>query len=185
MSPELRAVADGFVSAQDRLHRLAQVAPREWWPRRPIPRRWSIAECVAHLTLAAEAYLPLLRDGIASARRLGGARPARYRRDPVSWFLWRTGGPPVRVRVRTTARFVPAAARPADELLADFARLQAAQLACVTDADGLPLTRVRVVSPFDARIRYNLYGCLTLLPVHQHRHLWQAEQVLEELHRRA
>lgn len=185
MSPELRAVADGFVSAQDRLHRLAQVTPREWWPRRPVPQRWSIAECVAHLNLATEAYLPLLRDGIAHARRLGGPGPVRYRRDPVSWLLWRTGGPPVRFRVRTTAPFVPAAARSVDELLADFARLQAAQLACVGEADGLSLTRVRVVSPFDSRIRYNLYGCLTLLPVHQHRHLWQAEQALEELRRRA
>ena len=38
-----------------------------------------------------------------------------------------------------------------------------------------------IVSPFDGRLRYNLYSCLTILPAHQHRHLWQAERVLEEL----
>ena len=32
-----------------------------------------------------------------------------------------------------------------------------------------------------AKLRYNLYSCLTILPPHQHRHLWQAERVLEQL----
>ena len=39
------------------------------------------------------------------------------------------------------------------------------------------LGRLWIISPFDARIRYNAYACLTILPRHQHRHLWQAEQV--------
>jgi len=26
-------------------------------------------------------------------------------------------------------------------------------------------------------VRYNLYACFTILPRHQHRHLWQAERV--------
>jgi hypothetical protein len=26
-------------------------------------------------------------------------------------------------------------------------------------------------------VRYNLYSCFTILPRHQHRHLWQAERV--------
>jgi hypothetical protein len=32
-------------------------------------------------------------------------------------------------------------------------------------------------------LRYNLYSCFTILPSHQHRHIWQAEQVLERLRR--
>jgi len=39
---------------------------------------------------------------------------------------------------------------------------------------------VRVTSPFNARVRYNLYACFTILPRHQHRHLWQAERVWGE-----
>ena len=42
-------------------------------------------------------------------------------------------------------------------------------------ADGLPLDRILVESPFDARVRYNLYSALVMLPRHQHRHLDQAE----------
>src|SRR5256885_15849937 len=61
----------------------------------------------------------------------------------------------------------------------EFDRLQAAQLDCLAQADGLPLSQVRVTSPFNASVRYNLYACFTILPRHQHRHLWQAERVGE------
>ena len=47
--------------------------------------------------------------------------------------------------------------------------------------DGRPIDRVKVTSPFNPRLRYNLYACLTILPRHQERHLWQAERVLERL----
>jgi len=51
------------------------------------------------------------------------------------------------------------------------------------EADGLPVDRIRIASPFDARLKYSLYAALTILPRHQHRHLWQAERVLEGLRR--
>ena len=181
MHPQLSAIVDEFESARSRLHLLAGAVPDARWAERADPARWSVAECVAHLNLTSRAYVPLLRDAIARARALrdaGRTTPARYRRDPVGWVLWRTAGPVKRVgRVKTTAPFVPAGELPRDVVLAEFERLQDEQLACVRDADGLPLGDVRVVSPFDARVRYNLYACLTILPRHQHRHLFQAEQV--------
>lgn len=47
------------------------------------------------------------------------------------------------------------------------------------EADGLPPGCLRIASPFDARLRYNLYSALSILPRHQRRHLWQAERALE------
>jgi hypothetical protein len=85
-------------------------------------------------------------------------------------------GPPVRVRTKTTAPFVPAADTPKAQLVGEFGRLQAEQVARVRVADEVPIDRVRITSPFDPRVKYNLYACLTILPRHQHRHLWQAEQ---------
>jgi hypothetical protein len=80
--------------------------------------------------------------------------------------------------VKTTAAFVPAGHDAPGQLLSEFDRLQTEQIARVRDADGLAIDRIRVTSPFDARVKYNLYACLTILPRHQHRHLWQAEQAL-------
>jgi hypothetical protein len=177
LHPQLEAVRAEFVSAQDRLQRLAESVPEVAWNRRPDPARWSIAECVEHLNRTAVAYLPLLRDALERARQLPGPAPKRYRRDPIGWILWRTQGPPVRHRLKTIAAFVPGANQRPTELLAEFERLQDAQILCVGEADGLRLGQVWIRSPFDPRIRYNVYSCLTILPRHQHRHLWQAEQV--------
>jgi hypothetical protein len=181
MHPQLQVVADELVAAQVRLHRLADsTSPEQWW-RRADPHRWSAGECVAHLNLTAVAFLPLIRRALEQAAGLGGGAPARYRRDLTGWMLWRSAGPPVRFRVRTTAAFVPGGSEPPGQLLASFDRLQAEQLECVGQADGRPIHRVKITSPFDARLRYNLYACLTTLPRHQERHIWQAEQVLERL----
>jgi hypothetical protein len=107
--------------------------------------------------------------------------PTRFRRDLAGWMLWRTAGPPVRFRVRTAAQFVPSGSEPLAQLLATFDRLQDEQLDAVARADGRPIHRVKIASPFDPRLRYNLYACLTILPPHQERHIWQAERVLERL----
>ena len=183
MHQQLSAIKDELEAAQGRLHRLAAAAPEPLWSRRPDPARWSMAECVAHLNLTSAAYLPLLQAALDRGRQLGGPPPRRYRRDPVGWLLWRMAGPPVRYRTRTAAPFVPMDVTSVPELVAEFDRWQVAQLACLATADGLQLGRLWITSPFDRRVRYNLYSCLSILPRHQHRHLWQAEQALAVLRR--
>jgi hypothetical protein len=181
MQAQLQAVADGLLAARARLHRLADATSPESWSRRADPDRWSAGECVAHLNLTAIAFLPLIRRGLEQAAAIGGVVPTRFRRDLAGWMLWRTAGPPVRFRVRTAAQFVPSGSEPLAQLLATFDRLQDEQLDAVARADGRPIHRVKIASPFDPRLRYNLYACLTILPPHQERHIWQAERVLERL----
>lgn len=179
MHPELQAVVDDFDAASARLQALRDTVPAYKWVERRDPDRWSIAECVAHLNLTSAAFVPLLRGGLDEARRSGHRAPTRYRRDPIGWLLWWSQGPPVKFRVKTTAPFVPRGDRPAAELVEEFARLQREQVALAREADGLAVHRVRIASPFDTRVRYSVYSALTILPRHQHRHLWQAEQVVK------
>jgi hypothetical protein len=91
--------------------------------------------------------------------------------------MWRMAGPPVRHRLKTAAAFIPSATVPLPRLLSEFDRLQTEQIDLVAQADGLKLGSLWITSPFDPRVRYNAYSCLTILPRHQQRHLWQAEQV--------
>ncbi len=184
MQPQLDAIAGDYRRAQTRLHRLAESIPPDRWSERPEPSKWSAAECVAHLNLTTEGFRPRVERALADGRKNRGRPPRRYRRDPVGWFLWRIMGPPVRMRVKTTAPFVPASVRAAGESIAEFDRFQEEQLGWVTEADGLPLGRLWVTSPFNARVRYNLFSCLSILPRHQERHLWQAEQAWAALSRR-
>jgi len=117
-----------------------------------------------------------LRAAVDRARRLQRPGPKRYRRDLVGWLLWKSISSPGRFKSKTIPAFVPTSDRPIEEIIAEFDRLQAEQIAVARDADGLPLQSVKMVSPFNASVRYNAFSALSILSRHQHRHLWQAEQ---------
>ena len=107
MHPQLEFIADEYRAAQRRLHDLVRAIPRERWGQRSDPDRWSVAECVAHLNLTSATYLPLLDEALERARAARATAPARYHRDPVGWLLWKLMGPPVRIRTKTIAQFLP------------------------------------------------------------------------------
>ena len=183
MHPQLHSVTEEFEAARQRLRVLVKAAPEQYWIRRPAPERWSMAECLAHINLTSAAYVPILREGISRAALVSHKNPARYHHDLVGWLLWKSNGPPVRVRVKTAASFVPLHDQSLGELFAAFDRYHEEQLACLRDADGLPLSEVKIVSPFRTGLSYNLYSCFRVLPRHQLRHFWQAEQCWEAMRR--
>lgn len=177
MHPQLSTIITELRSAQEHLHRFAAALRPDQWKRVDLAR-WSPAECIEHLNLTSRAFIPLLERAIGDARALGDPAPRRYHRDPMGWFLWKVMPPPVRMRVSTTAAFVPGSDRPPAELLAEFDRLQSTLVGLTGAADGLPIQRTRVPSPFSARASYNAYAALTILAPHQERHIWQAERTV-------
>lgn len=182
MHVQLQPIAQEYRAAAERLDRLVAAVPAARWSVRPGEGRWSISECVDHLNRTAEAFLPAIRSAMAAAESLRGAEARRFRRDVVGWLLSVIMPPPVRlVRARTSGVFVPVQTAAPAELVRRFHELQREQMACLEAADGLPLDRIRVPSPFNPRVRYNLYSCFVILPRHEHRHLWQAEQAAASL----
>jgi len=149
------------------------------WLRGARDGGWSAAQCLEHLNLTGEALLPRVEDGLERARSLAanGMR-GRPRRDLVGWLLTLGSGPRVWWRLRTPAAFAPAPDLDPDGTLDRFRRLQDRWLEVVEAAAGLPLDRVKIRSPFDARLSYNLFSALELAAVHQERHLIQAERAL-------
>ena len=185
MHVDLKNVLDQFDAVQARVHLLADDLTEARWAERADPTRWSVAECVAHLNLTSRAYLPLLRGALEEASKRDGATPARYRRDPMGWMLSSLMGPVPRVgrfrlgAVKTIPAFVPKGDLPQTQLVVEFDRLQQEQTDLVREAEGHPIHRVWVTSPFDQRLRYNLYSTFVILPKHQLRHVVQAERVWE------
>jgi hypothetical protein len=173
---QLQQLLDEFQAASARLDALVDGVPAARWMERADPDRWSVAECVEHLNLTADAYRTGVTAALEEARRRGGPAPARYRRDPAGWLLWKMVGPKARTRVKTTAAFVPGADLDAATIVQRFRRLQDEQVGWVRASDGLSIQAVRVRSPFNERLGYNLFAALSILPRHQHRHLPQAER---------
>ena len=186
MNPQLASIVAQFENGRERLHRLAQVVPREQWIVRPQPGRWSVAECVAHLNLTTNAFRPLVERGLEEARQLarGGQAPGRYSPGILGGLLRWALSRPGRFRVKTTAAFTPGAVESVEGLVAEFNRLQDEQVGWVRAAEGLPLGAVKIASPFDRRVRYNLYATLSIVAIHQLRHLAQAEDAAQAASRR-
>ena len=178
MHPQLQEIADDFHRASARLDALLARVPVERWNVRTAPDRWSVAECIEHLNLTAEAILPPLRTAIAAGQGNPAKPGQKFKRDLMGWLLWKVMPPPARLKAKTPPGFVPTARATREEIVARFEQFQREQLDLLSAADGLDLQALRVQSPFSKRASYNLYSAFSILPRHQHRHIWQAEQTL-------
>ena len=147
------------------------------WAARPSPDAWAIGECLTHLNITSERFIPLIDDAIRDgrARKLEGNGP--YGKGLIGWALQRFLEPPYKMKTKTPAAFLPAAVDPMPETLERFDYLQQELQVRIDRSAGLALDRLRLVSPFDARMKYNLYATFCMIAAHQRRHLWQAEQV--------
>ncbi len=146
--------------------------------KRPAPKRWSPAECIEHLNLTSRAYLPLIDPGIRELREKQQLSPGPYRLERKARFLAWLLKPPVRMRMPTSAPFVPVELRDPARVIPDFAALQDKLLEQLRLADGLALDQYLIPSPFAKSMRYNLYSAFMLIAVHERRHLWQADQAI-------
>lgn len=175
----LDAIEAELNDATERARRLVEQVDGRRFTVRPDPSRWSAAECLAHLSISSEEMLPALREAIDKAPR--GGRPHKVKMDwlgaVMRWFL----EPPVRSRVKANARFVPRAVRAKAETLAEFTAYQQKLIETLHDARGLDVAGIRVVSPFDRRVKYNLYSAFRIIAAHERRHLWQAERAVAAL----
>jgi hypothetical protein len=178
LAPQLSCIAAELAEARRRAHALAAPLDQEGWARRPAPGEWSVGECLIHLNLTSRAFLPLIEDAIARGRELRLLGSGPYRRDFVGWLLSHIIEPPVPLRTKTTAPFVPQGAEPKAGVMDAFDMFQGQLIGCLGEANGLDLGRLRIVSPFDPRLKYNLYSCLRIIPAHQRLHLAQAEKVI-------
>lgn len=148
---------------------------------RPAPDSWSVGQCLAHLVLANEVYLPPIAAALDSARE-EWRRPVQY--VHASWFsrwFMREFIEPQRnlakpKRVKAPGKIVPRARvemSVLDELLVGNRRLRE----LVVRAGEFDVNRVRFRNPFVSWIRFTVGTGLEIVSRHQVRHLMQGERV--------
>jgi hypothetical protein len=150
---------------------------------RPRANAWSVGECLIHLQLTADAYLPIWRKACDEARALAlVASRAPFTLDLWGrffvWFL----EPPPKLRFPAPRSFQPNRDRLGEVcVLSTFLASQDSVLKVIAEADGLPLDRMAIRSAFDPRLRYSLWSSFCANAAHHRRHLWQAERVADVL----
>jgi DinB superfamily len=177
----LEEVEAEFDDATKRAWQLVKSTDPRFFTVRPNPGSWSAAECLSHLSISTEMFLPVFRKSIDDAKAKGLTSTKKPSMDVLGrvlrWFL----EPPIRSRVKTTAPFVPKAVRAKAEAFGEFSSLQSKLIDLLHEAEGLNLSKIKLISPFDKRVKYNLYSAFKIVVAHQRRHLWQAEKAVEDV----
>jgi hypothetical protein len=143
--------------------------------------RWSIAECLVHLNVTARLYLPLIESAMeeARSRKLLGEGPFRHG-FLVNWLI-RATEPPPKLKTKSPKIFVPPPDQPLETVATDFMTLQGQLLARIHEANGLHLSRIKVISPVSRFFKMSLGQSFAFLAAHERRHLWQAREVKERM----
>jgi DinB superfamily len=170
MFQENRRVAD----------RLAGGLTTQQFNWRPAPDRWSVAQCLVHLNISAELYVPPMQSAIRAGRSQGllGFGPFRY--GLLSRWMLQAVDPANRRKHKSPALFVASAAMTysVGEVLSDFQAAGGRWEQLVREADGLDLARITVRSPAVSLIRLPIGAWFDIQATHERRHLRQAEDVL-------
>ena len=183
--PWIRETRERYEAAQQRVDALWEELSPDQLVWRPGPDRWSIAECVDHLSFTMDAHLPRLEAAIDKGRKAGktgGGAP--YGRG--TWFgrLFLGFLDPDRAKpkkFKAPARFAadPANVNP-DSIETRFRGLNNHLLATLSDAEGLDLGRIKVGPPPTNLVKLSLKQGFKLHVWHHHRHLDQAGRVRAE-----
>lgn len=170
-----------FTTIGARAQALVESAGPDLCSRPPASGSWSVAECLQHLNVIADAYFPVWQQIIANAGPRKAALNAPYQIDfwgrLISWIL----EPPARIRSKTPLPFQPVDCNSIDSVLAGFLARQQHIVDTLRRCRGRAIDTVSIASPVDSRIRYSIWSSFLVNAAHQRHHLWQAEQALQKL----
>lgn len=149
---------------------------------RPDPANWSIAECFEHLNLTAAAVQPRIAEAIERGKKenitgMGPFSPGLLGRLAI-WVA----EPPPKFRLRAPKNIAPKlAGGDPSRTIADFMKVQDGWENLVRNCAGLDQNRITVPGLFPGLPPLRLAAPITWMLAHQRRHLWQAENVKEQI----
>jgi hypothetical protein len=168
-----------LVSELDTADQRAQELPKGLTPRQLIwqPRQdaWSVGQCLEHLRVANEMYLPAIAASLtARPTRCGSAHHTGLVRPVVHSQLYRTI-----VRIQTGSRSQEDCAKHPgrSSYSRSFLTSNQAVRELVRRASEYDVNRIRSKNPFIPVLRFTVGKGLEIVSRHQRRHLLQAERV--------
>jgi hypothetical protein len=147
---------------------------------RPAPGAWSIAECLAHLSVTGQFYLPRIDRSIREAREAGRTGRGPFRYGPLQRFFVRGIEPPAKLKFKAPKIFTPMPEHLLSVITPAFMNLQDQLIERLHDARGLHLSRIKLASPVSRLLRISLGQVFPFIAAHERRHLWQARRVRDD-----
>ena len=158
---------------------LAGDLTREQLNWRPDATRWSVGQCLQHLTLTARLYPEAVERMLVEARARHAAGGRAFGEGWLSRKVVEGMEPPPKMRVRTSRKATPPQDLDPERVLSEFEDIHERIQTLMVAADGVPLQHARMRSPFLPLLQFTLSQVFAIIVSHARRHLWQARQVRE------
>ena len=180
MHPQLDGYHAGFTDLKEDATSLVDDVDADALTARPDSERWSAIQCIDHLNTAGWLLLRSMEDAIQGGRAEGpyGEPPFQY--GFVSRWFVRSMEPSSSWTFTAPSVYEPDPPNTLypNEAMDEFLALQDQFSACVVDAEGLDLRRIRLPSPAVPLLRISLGAWFEATLAHERRHLTQARRTL-------
>ena len=173
---ELRDYYEQFENIKEDALELSAALTDQQFNWRPMPRQWSISECLAHLNVLDGLDVPAIRIAIEGGRAEGLTGKGPFRYGLLSRNFVRFSEPPVKLKFKAPRVYQPPSDQPKERVVAGFIAIHDQLLELILKANGLDLARIKVGTPFP-RVSFSLGQRFALLAAHDRRHLRQAWDV--------
>lgn len=161
----------------DQVHKLVDPLSAGQLLWRAAPGKWSVAECLEHLSITAskggEHWTPAVERALVMGKRGKGPFGFGWL---GGWFIGQVGPQPKRP-MKAPAVFAPPATIDARQAVIRFFATQEAIEATMRRANGLDLGRVRARSAVTPLFRFNLATWFASTVAHERRHFDQMQRV--------
>jgi hypothetical protein len=145
----------------------------------PGSNRWSIAQCIDHLVVTGNSSVLNIHPAIDEARSKGLFSRGPFRYGMIEKWFVRQMEPPVNTKFKAPKAYEPGLTQDYVRTVAEFYKLQEEFLRCAEEADGLDLSRIKVINAVTCWFRLSLGQELAFDAAHERRHLRQAHLVRE------
>lgn len=156
--------------------------PDETIQKKPTPERWSIAECLEHLNLYGEYYIPTMMKVIDEGQKKG-LKPKEYFKPGLVGNYFSESMMPNEGKTRKIKTFNdkdPSITGTRQDVLERFLDQQEEFLKILTEASKVDLEKVKVPITIAKWIKLKLGDTLRFNIYHNERHLWQAKKVMQD-----
>ncbi|HLK56462.1 MAG TPA: DinB family protein [Chthonomonadaceae bacterium] len=146
----------------------------------PSPDRWSIAQCLDHLNKVNLLLLPRMESEISDALPLAPDAFRVWHPSFLERLFIQTVGPNARYKAEVPKLYIPAPEGTVKDVMHTFCEANDRILACMEQAKGHDLRRIKVTSPVSGLVRMSLGAWFASAVVHTEYHIGQAKAVKAE-----
>lgn len=151
----------------------------EKFNQKPASGGWSVGECLQHINITAEQYIPRIDICINIAREKKLFTDEKFKARFIQNKLISSLEPPYKRKIKTFKAFEPASELEMHATFDSFKKFNDQIINFVNESNGINLRKAVLVSPVSKLVRLKLGEAYLLLATHTRRHLWQAEQVIK------